>query len=44
MGQSKQGGLAAGGGAPAGLDVLGTMGEDGKRGHEVGSWERTAVP
>lgn len=36
-GQSKPGGLAAGGGAPTGLGGLGMMGEDDKRGHEAGS-------
>lgn len=34
--QSKPGGVAAGDRAPVGLDGLGMMGEDCKRGHEAG--------
>ena len=43
VGQGKPGGLPRGGGAPAGLNRLGMMGEDGKKGREAGSWARTAL-
>ena len=43
VGQSKPGGLPAGGGAPLELEGPGVAGEDGKRRRETGSRGRTVV-